>query len=78
MSGQGGTSSPKVINARLTLIKASDGSRQSTTSYDVGATPGILFHECWGVVAFPSLGGFAMSCGTGIEGGTCATLSGTD
>jgi len=78
ISGQGGTSSPKVISARMTLVKASDGSRVSTTSYTAGATPSIVFHECWGIVAFSGNGGYAMACGTGIEGGTCAKLSGTD
>lgn len=78
ISGQGGTSSPKVISARMTLVKASNGAKVKTLSYSVGATPNTVFHECWGVVAFPSLGGFAMACGTGIEGGTCAKLSGTD
>jgi len=78
ITGQGGTSSPKIISARLTLVNAATGARESTTSYSVGATPNTVFHECWGGVAFPSKGGFAMSCGTGIEGGTCAKLSGAD
>lgn len=62
----------------MTLVKASDGSRVSTSSYSVGANPVIVFHECWSIVAFPNNGGFAMSCGTGIEGGTCAKLSGAN
>jgi len=77
ISGQGGTANPKTINARMTLVKASDNQslyyQLLGRCYSKHRLPRV-----WGIVAFPNLGGFSMACGTGIEGGTCAKLSGTD
>jgi len=50
----------------------------STTSFGSGGNDNIIFNECWGVQAMPNNGGYALSCGTGIEGGHCAALTGTE
>jgi len=73
MTGQGGTSrrGGKEIMARLTKIALNDGSRVWTKSYTAGGDPQIIFNECWGGAVMAD-GGYVMSCGTGIEGTTCA------
>ena len=72
-----------VIVARLSLIHGASGALLWTKSFDVGGLdslaavgiPEIVRHECWGAVAMPSNGGYALICGTGIEPGACANAN---
>eukprot|EP01047_Picozoa_sp_COSAG01_P016550 COSAG01_NODE_852_length_13108_cov_7.167423_6_plen_577_part_00 len=76
--GQGGplVGSLKTYSGRLTSLSAATGARAWTQSFDTGGEPTIIYHECWGATAFAD-GGYGIACGVGIEGTTCATLSGT-
>ena len=72
-----------VVVARLSLINGASGALLWTQSFDVGGLdslaavgiPEIVRHECWGAVAMPSNGGYALICGTGIEPGACANAN---
>ena len=76
LTGSGAT---KSIQASLTSISVTDGSQKWNKKFGAGGTANTIFNECWGGLSFPNKGGFALGCGTGIEGGTCANLpSGTD
>jgi outer membrane protein assembly factor BamB len=73
-------------SGKLTKVALSDGSRVWTKEYSscgagtVAGAPaagecskGLIFNECWGVAVMAD-GGFAISCGTGIE--NCNAMSG--
>ena len=65
MSGQG-AASVGGLSGRLTGVNAATGSHLWTTTFSAGGTPTLIFNECWGVAPIAD-GGFAVSCGTGIE-----------
>ena len=64
VSGHGGADG--AISGRLTKVDAASGARLWTKSYSVGGVPTMIYNECWGVAALAD-GGFALSCGAGIE-----------
>lgn len=69
LSGHGGDESDGLatISARLTSVDAASGAKRWTKEFSVGGTPTMIYNECWGLAA-RSDGGFAVSCGCGIEG----------
>ncbi len=81
IAGQGGPAGE--LNGRLTKVAVSDtaGTRAWTKEYSsCGPGPSacnknLILNECWGVTKLAD-GGFALACGTGIEG--CNGLSGQD
>ena len=65
MVGQGAKEKGSLYG-RLSAVRVSDGALQWTQSYSVGGNPGMIYQECWGVVAMAD-SGFALACGAGIE-----------
>ena len=83
IAGQGGSGE---LNGRLTKVAVSHttGTHLWTKEYSSCGAPGpinsacnrlLILNECWGVTQL-SDGGFALACGTGIEG--CGGLTGQD
>ena len=61
------------LNGRITKVSVANGAQIWTHSYDAGGTS-FIKNECWGIAATND-GGYAISCGTGIE--DCRGMSGT-
>ncbi len=74
ITGHGGSNGE--IAGRLTKVQLSDGAREWTNDFTVGANPKLVYQECWGISTVSD--GFVVSCGAGIEEGKCSTVSGQD
>eukprot|EP01047_Picozoa_sp_COSAG01_P005951 COSAG01_NODE_210_length_21939_cov_32.062096_6_plen_472_part_00 len=65
--GHGGdpVNSLAVAYGRLSVLRASTGTRLWTGSYSVGGAPTMIQHRCFGLAAMPA-GGWAVGCSAGI------------
>ena len=70
IAGMGGSIG---IQGQILNVNASNGTVNWLKSYSAGGNPKIILNECWGALALSD--GYAMSCGTGIEDGSCDSLS---